>query len=99
VACAPGAQVEALSSAVHVFGHTHWAIDVHVRGTRYVQFPLGYAHERDRAAYRVHATEAEPFALLWEAEVGVASSTGWSCLDSSLHSAETVTQSCAMNIM
>ena len=73
-----GEQVGALSSAVHVFGHTHWAIDMYVDGTRYVQYPLGYANERERAPYRVHATEAEPFALVWERGVGVASSAGLS---------------------
>jgi hypothetical protein len=65
-----GAQVDALAPAVHVFGHTHWAIDVRIGETRYVQYPLGYAHERQRAAYRIRASQHEPFGLVWETDTG-----------------------------
>jgi hypothetical protein len=65
-----GEQVRRLTPAVHVFGHTHWTIDATLGPTRYVQYPLGYAHEREKAAYRVHASEREPFALVWEREHG-----------------------------
>jgi pimeloyl-ACP methyl ester carboxylesterase len=64
-----GEQVERLRPAVHVFGHTHWAIDETINGVRYVQYPLGYAHERVKERYRVRASEQAPFALLWEGTV------------------------------
>lgn len=76
-----GAQLKALAPSVHIFGHTHWAVDVEFDGTRYVQYPLGYAHERVNNAYRVHASEDEPFALLWQRGPGsTPSSDPWSSM-------------------
>ena len=65
-----GEQVGRLRPDVHVFGHTHWTVDEVVDGVRYVQYPLGYAHERPRERYRISASERAPFALVWEAAAG-----------------------------
>ena len=37
-----GARVRRLRPAAHIFGHTHFAWDCELNGTRYVQWPLGY---------------------------------------------------------
>ncbi|KAJ1451588.1 Metallo-dependent phosphatase-like protein [Pelagophyceae sp. CCMP2097] len=39
-------QLRRASSKVHIFGHTHLAIDTTVQGTRYVNWPLGSERER-----------------------------------------------------
>ena len=47
-----GAQIDALrkcsghSACTHVFGHTHFSMDVHLDGVRFVQQPLGNPDER-----------------------------------------------------
>lgn len=40
------AQLRRLKSSVHVFGHTHLAMDMHLDGVRYVNWPLGSDRER-----------------------------------------------------
>ena len=37
-----GDRVRKLHPAAHVFGHTHFAWDTELDGTRYIQWPLGY---------------------------------------------------------
>lgn len=39
-------QLRLVKSKVHVFGHTHIAMDLQVEGTRYVSWPLGSDRER-----------------------------------------------------
>lgn len=41
-----GAQVKALGSTVHVFGHSHLDVDEVYQGTRFLQCALGYPNER-----------------------------------------------------
>lgn len=60
-------QVAALRPAVHVFGHTHWSIDMTIGRTRYVQQPLGYPRERRDEGYRLRTCAADPLALVWDA--------------------------------
>ncbi len=48
-----GARVRKLKPAAHVFGHTHFAWDSEIDGTRYVQWPLGYP--RRCASSQAHA--------------------------------------------
>ena len=59
-------QVRALRPDVHIFGHTHWNIDVRIDKTRFVQHPLGYPRERRNESYRVRTTEIRPHALAWD---------------------------------
>jgi hypothetical protein len=49
------AQVRRLSPHLHVFGHTHLPIDLELDGIRYLQWPLGYAHEATAQCSRVHS--------------------------------------------
>ena len=37
-----GERVRRLKPAAHIFGHTHFTWDAELKGTRYVQWPLGY---------------------------------------------------------
>ena len=69
-----GAQVERLAPDVHIFGHTHWCIDMTLGPTRFVQHPLGYPRERRADAYRLGAAKSFPLALCWERGVGVSAS-------------------------
>lgn len=48
------------SSCTHVFGHTHFSIDVHLRGVRYVQQPIGNPHER-RNGWQIRGSDSAPF--------------------------------------
>jgi hypothetical protein len=41
-----GAQVAALGSTVHIFGHSHMNVDQTINGTRFLQVALGYPNER-----------------------------------------------------
>ncbi len=41
-------RLEALKPDVHLFGHTHFAWDAEIQGTRYIQAPLGAPLERHR---------------------------------------------------
>jgi len=57
-----GRQVAELQPAVHVFGHTHHAVDQRIGATRYMQRPLGNPHERAGQMDEVR------LALVWEEE-------------------------------
>ena len=70
-------QVHALAPDVHIFGHTHWEVDVTIGRTRFVQRPLGYPRERRDESFRVsrqRPSGPEPgdvssaCALVWQAQ-------------------------------
>ncbi len=49
------AQIRRIGPHVHLFGHTHLPMDLTLDGIRYVQWPLGYAHEAALQCAPVHA--------------------------------------------
>ena len=59
-----GEQVRRLAPAAHVFGHTHFSIDVQLGPTRFVQHPL--ANPQERAFPLCVSTSASaPLAEIW----------------------------------
>jgi hypothetical protein len=48
------AQIRRVKPQLHIFGHTHIPIELTLEGTRYVQWPLGYAREKDTSTSDVY---------------------------------------------
>jgi len=71
------AQLRALGSRLHVFGHTHLAMDFDIDGVRYVNWPLGSDRERQNQTRVVAGAGA---LLLYDSEKGFAPTqwTFWS---------------------
>jgi hypothetical protein len=74
-----GEQLAALhagtASATHVFGHTHFSIDITIENVRYVQHPLGNPHERTNG-WQIH-TSAQPHGTHALATVWSRTSESW----------------------
>jgi len=67
-----GRRVEALKSAVHVFGHTHFGWDAVHDGVRYIQAALAYPNERLQRWHTLSVGEfgrAGPL-LIWSSATG-----------------------------
>ena len=66
-----GAQVLRLAPAAHVFGHTHFSIDVTLGATRFVQHPLGNPKERELPGSEfplcISTSARAPLAEVWSA--------------------------------
>ncbi|KAJ9436363.1 hypothetical protein DIPPA_15674 [Diplonema papillatum] len=81
------ARVRRVQSDVHLFGHTHFGWDTVIDGTRFVQCPLAYPHEREAYArfLRVGPPEdvekqdpgTKPLLLWGEATGFLAQQAGW----------------------
>lgn len=64
-------RVRSLGSRLHVFGHTHFDLDLEIDGVRYVQRALAYPQERERGRiFNNLAAEKTHLALLWDTEGG-----------------------------
>ena len=78
-----GEQVARLSPDVHVFGHTHFTIDVTLGSTRFLQHPLGNPKEREAEGgeggeFPVcnQTSTRAPLAQVWSSVEGVAAGLG-----------------------
>ena len=58
------AATDAAGRHTHVFGHTHFSIDVVIDGVRFVQHPLGNPPERANG-WQISTSHGNPFALVW----------------------------------
>ena len=82
-------RVKSIKPTIHLFGHTHLAWDETIDGTRFIQAPLAYPHERDsrprslRVGPPEEVEEDHPGVkphLIWDTKTGSAplTSAWWS---------------------